>query len=52
MFFYGMLNETRIFGELGGLMALVTALIVERVVWSTVASRLKSSEPTEVLCAD
>jgi hypothetical protein len=40
MCFYGMLVETRIFGELGGLLALVSTLIFEQVVWSMVNERL------------
>jgi hypothetical protein len=39
MFYFGMLDETRIFGELGGLLALVSALIFERRVWSMVSRR-------------
>lgn len=39
MFYFGMLVETRIFGELGGLLALVCALIFERKVASIINGR-------------
>jgi len=38
MFYFGMLVETRIFGELGGLLALVSAMIIERRLRSVAAA--------------
>ena len=43
MFYYGMLVETRIFGEFAGLLAVVSTLIFERLVWSTMKQRMESS---------
>lgn len=48
MFYYGMLVETRIFGELGGLLALACTLIFERAVWSLVKGRLAKGVAEEI----